>query len=147
VTLPRHFQDSGSVHLGGEYHLAAGGLEWDVRGGVSFESSAIPTSYLSVLTIDQNKVTAALGGSLYWRSVRLDLTYAHVFGFDVNNNPNTAAISLISPVQANPPKTPDIINGGQYSARADVIGLGLAYTFDPSLPDDAPPGKVPPAKK
>jgi long-chain fatty acid transport protein len=145
VTLPRHFQDAGSLHLGGEYHLLGGGLEWDVRGGVSFETSAVPTNYLSVLTIDQNKVTAALGGSLYWRKFRFDLTYAHVFGFDVNVNPNTAQLSLISPVQANPPKTPDIINGGSYSARADVIGLGLAYTFDPSLPDDPPPD--PPKKQ
>jgi long-chain fatty acid transport protein len=147
VTLPRHFQDAGSVHLGGEYHLAAGGLEWDIRGGVSFESSAVPTNYLSVLTIDQNKVTTAIGGSLYWRNLRLDLTYAHVFGFDTNVNPNSAQLSLISPVQANPPKTPDIINGGNYSARADVIGLGLAYTFDPQLPDETPPPPPPPPAK
>ena len=148
VQLPRHFQDSGSVHLGGEYHFKAGGLEWDVRAGASFETSAIPTNYLSVLTIDQNKVTAALGGSLYWNKLRLDFVYAHVFGFNVNVDPKTAQISLISPVQANPPKSPDIINGGNYSARADVLGLGLAYTFDPSLPDSAPPAAKPkkPAK-
>jgi long-chain fatty acid transport protein len=146
VTLPRHFQDSGSVHLGGEYHIKPGGaLEWDVRAGVSFETSAVPPDYLSVLTIDQNKVTTAVGASMYWRKLRLDIVYAHVFGFDVDVNPSTAQLALISPVQANPPKVPDIINGGNYSARADVLGLGLAYTFDPVLPDTAPapskPGK------
>jgi long-chain fatty acid transport protein len=144
VTLPRNFQDTVSVHLGGEYHLKGGGLEWDVRAGASFETSAIPNAYLSVLTIDQNKVTAALGGSLYWQKLRVDVTYAHVFGFDVTVDPKNARIPLISPVAGNPPVNPDYINGGNYSARADVVGLGLAYTFDPALPTKPPEPKVVP---
>jgi long-chain fatty acid transport protein len=139
VTLPRHFQDSQSVHLGGEYRFHLAGLDWDARAGASFETSAVPPAYESVLTIDQNKVTAALGGSLHWGKLRFDLVYAHVFGFDVDVDPNKAKIALISPVQANPPVSPDIINGGHYAARADVVGLGLAYTFDPALPATSPP--------
>ncbi len=146
VTLPRGFQDSASVHLGGEYTFHADRFDIDARAGVSFETSAIPTAYESVLTIDQNKVTTAIGGSLHWRKLRLDLVYAHVFGFDVNVDPASAKISLISPVQANPPKSPDYINGGSYSARADVVGAGLAYTFDPSLPDPSAENP-PPASK
>jgi long-chain fatty acid transport protein len=141
VTLPRGFQDSASVNLGGEYHLKGGGLEWDVRAGVSYESTAIPTNYLSVLTIDQNKITGAIGGSLYWKALRVDIVYAHVFGLDVDVNPSTAKLPLISPVQANPPKTPDLINGGHYAARADMIGLGIAYTFDPITPPEPPAPK------
>jgi long-chain fatty acid transport protein len=133
VTLQRNFQDSQSVHLGGEYRFRLAGLDWDARAGVSFETSAVPNAYESVLTIDQNKVTAALGGSLHWGKFRFDLVYAHVFGFNVDVDPNKAKIALVSPVQANPPVNPDIINGGDYSARADVVGLGLAYTFDPAL--------------
>lgn len=149
VVIPRGFQDSVSVHLGGEYAFQAAGLGWEARAGVSFETSAIPKAYESVLTIDQNKVTAALGGSLHWRKLRLDLTYAHVFGLDVTVDPKDAKIALISPVRATPPKHPDTINGGIYSARADVIGLGLAYTFDPAPVPDAPPAapaKTEPAK-
>lgn len=154
VVLPRHFQDSVSFQLGGEYHFRAAGLGWDVRAGASFETSAIPTGYLSVLTIDQAKVTGAVGGSLHWNKLRLDIVYAHVFGLSNDvaphdpNNPSSAQISLISPVQANPPKNPDYINSGHYDARADIIGLGLAYTFDPALPDAAAPGEKPkkPAK-
>jgi long-chain fatty acid transport protein len=144
VTLLRNFQDSVSVHLGGEYTFHAGGFDWDARAGVSFETSAIPNAYESVLTIDQNKVTAALGGSMHWRKLRLDFVYAHVFGFDVDVAPGNARLPLISPVQANPPRNPDYINGGTYAARADVLGLGLAYTFDPSLPDP-PAGASAPA--
>jgi long-chain fatty acid transport protein len=134
VTLPRNFQDTGSVHLGGEYHIdGPGRLGWDVRAGASFETSAIPNGYLSVLTVDQAKVTGAIGGSLHWNKLRFDLVYAHVFGLSADVDPSNAKISLISPVQANPPKNPDFINAGHYAARADVLGLGLAYTFDPGL--------------
>ena len=82
-----------------------------------------------MLTIDQNKLTAAVGASLHWKKHRFDVTYAHVFGFNVEVDPKDEKIALISPVKANEPKTPDTINGGSYSARADVIGLGIAYSF------------------
>ena len=137
VTLPRNFQNSASVHLGGEYAFKLAGLDWDARAGVSFETSAVPSAYESVLTIDQNKVTAALGASVHIHKVRLDIVYAHVFGFDVNVDPGSARISLISPVQANLPKSPDYINGGSYWAWGYVLGLGVAYTFDPSLREGA----------
>ena len=139
VALPRHFQDSVGLHLGGEYTFKLADLDWDARAGVSFETSAIPTAYTSVLTVDQNKVTTALGGSMHWRKLRLDLTYAHVFGFDVNVDPRDARIALTSPVRANPPKVPDYINGGHYAARANVLGAGLTYTFDAAPAQDAAP--------
>jgi long-chain fatty acid transport protein len=132
ISLPRGFQDSGSVNLGAEYHIpTTGNWAYDVRLGTSFETSAIPNGYLSVLTIDQNKVTLGLGGSIHYKNLRVDVVYAHVFGFNTYVNPANAKISLLSPVQANPPANPDYINGGNYSARADVLGLGLAYSFDP----------------
>lgn len=138
VTLQRHFQDTVSVHAGGEYHIKIkDDLSVDARAGLSFETSAVPNSYLSVLTIDQNKITTGLGGSLHWRRYRLDLTYAHVFGFSAAVDPKDAQIALVSPVKANDPVSPDVINGGKYSARANVIGLGLAYTFDPAPAPEA----------
>lgn len=138
VTLPRHFQDTVAIHVGGEYRIKLSKVDIEPRAGLSFETSAVPNAYESVLTIDQNKLTAALGGSLYWRNLRVDLTYAHVFGFNVDVDPKDAKIALISPVDANAPKHPDYVNGGSYSARADVVGLGIAYTFDPAPAPDAP---------
>jgi long-chain fatty acid transport protein len=148
VTLPRHFQDSVAVHLGGEYAIPVKEYVITPRAGVAFETSAVPNAYESVLTIDQNKVTAAIGGSFQWKKIRIDVTYAHVFGFNVNVDPKDAQIALISPVQANEPKNPDHINGGKYSARADVLGLGMTYTFDPSpgLDEKDPNAKDPAAK-
>ncbi|APR81001.1 Long-chain fatty acid transport protein [Minicystis rosea] len=144
VTLVRNFQDSVGIHAGAEYTIPKGRFTFVARGGVSFETSAIPNAYTSVLTIDQNKVTTALGGSVHIGKLRLDATYAHVFGMPVNVDPKDARIPLTSPVEANPPKNPTYINGGNYSARANVIGLGLAYTFDPSPVDAPPPPAGPP---
>jgi long-chain fatty acid transport protein len=46
VDFPRNFQDTGSVRLGAEYHLDLFDYIWEIRGGVSFESSAVPTESL-----------------------------------------------------------------------------------------------------
>jgi long-chain fatty acid transport protein len=129
VTLPRGFQDAVSVRLGGEYALTVLGKKLSARGGVSYESSAIPAEYLSVTTMDSNKITTALGVSLHLGALRLDATYAHVFGFDVTVDPREARAPQVSPLKANPPENPNYINGGDYSHRSNIIGLGLAYTY------------------
>lgn len=131
IDFPRNFQDTFSVRLGGEYSLDLLEHRWDARAGVSFESSAVPAEYLNVLTIDAAKVTAALGVGLHIGKFRLDAVYAHVFAADVDVDPREARIPQVSPVDANPPRNPNYINGGSYSARADVVGVGLAYTFEP----------------
>lgn len=132
ISLQRGFQDSVSARVGGEYGFKVSRVGVTARAGVSFESSAIPQNYLSVLTYDAHKVTTALGASVHVGKVRIDATYAHIFPFGVTVDPKDAKIAQVSPVAANPPVNPNYINGGKYSARADIIGLGLAYTFDPA---------------
>jgi long-chain fatty acid transport protein len=141
ITLPRNFQDSNSVRVGTEIRYALGGYPLATRLGVSYESSAIPTNYVSPLTVDSDKVTAAIGGSMWLmeHKLRLDLVYAHVFAFDVTVDPATAGISRVSPVSGNAVKYQEAINGGQYSHRADVLGVGLEYRFDYAPPAKAEP--------
>jgi long-chain fatty acid transport protein len=131
ISLTRNFQDAVGLHLGGEFgpkKVNRFGLTG--RAGASFETSAIPQNSMSVLTYDATKVTLALGGSMHLGRLRLDATFAHVFPFDVSVAPESAAIAQVSPVAANPPKNPNTINGGLYSARANILGLGMAYSFD-----------------
>ena len=131
ITLARNFQDSNSVHLGGEGHadFLRGAYGLDIRAGVAFEQSAIPTAFLSPLTVDMNKVTVAIGGAIHigphWR---FDLSYAHLFAFDTEVSPAEAAIGRVNPVHGNPVPV-EAVNGGLYSARADVLGVGLNYRF------------------
>jgi long-chain fatty acid transport protein len=149
LDLPRNFQDTGSVRAGAEYSLDALGQKWDGRAGVSYESSAVPTDYLHVLTFDSDKVSASVGLSLHVGKVRFDAVYAHIFLFDRFVDPATAKIAQVSPVVANPSKNPDYINGGFYSARADIVGLGITYQYGEAPKDFAastPPSAAPGAK-
>ncbi|KYF88740.1 hypothetical protein BE20_22225 [Sorangium cellulosum] len=130
VTLPRRFEASFSARLGGEYAFEAAGKRWALRAGVSLEQSAVPPEYVSVLTIDAPKLTTALGLGVHLGRWRLDATYAHAFAADVRVDPREARLPQMSPVQGNPPENPNMINGGAYSVRANVVGLGVAYTFE-----------------
>ncbi|WP_234022639.1 OmpP1/FadL family transporter [Sorangium cellulosum] len=130
VALPRKFESSFSARLGGEYTIQLLDRAWDLRAGLSVEQSAVPPAYLSVITLDAAKVTAAAGVGVHLGPWRFDVTYAHVFVSDVLVDPRDARLAQVSPVQANPPRNPNTINGGAYSTRANVLGLGLAYTFE-----------------
>lgn len=146
-TIPRNFQNTYSVRLGGEYTYQLDdemGLAF--RGGASWESSAIPPEYLSVLTIDTDKVTLGAGLGLAYGAWRFDAVYAHVFGFDVDLPPDEARIPLLQPLAANQPD-PYYINGGSYSARANVVGIGLTVNYESALvPDEEPEAEPPPEK-
>jgi long-chain fatty acid transport protein len=129
ISLPRNFEDTNSFRLGGEYTFNLEGYAIDVRLGGAYEKSAIPPAWLSPLTIDLNKITVGIGGGLHigehWR---LDGMYAHVFTTDVTVDPADARVPRVNPVKGNPTQT-EAINGGTYSARADVLGVGLVYKF------------------
>ncbi|AUX24394.1 hypothetical protein SOCEGT47_049310 [Sorangium cellulosum] len=134
VVFPRRFQNALSARLGGEYAVELLGRAWDLRAGLSVEESAVPEAYLSVLTLDTPRLTAAAGVGVHLGPWRVDASYAHVFAADGRVRPEDARIPQLSPVRANPPRSPVTINGGAYSARANVVGLGVAYTFEGSGP-------------
>lgn len=128
IRFPRNFQDSNSYRLGAEYTFQMWGYPMDLRGGVSYETSAIPRSHLSLLTIDMDKITLAVGGGLHvgdhWR---LDMTYAHLFASSVNVPADEARIPRVNPIAGNAPF--EAVNGGRYAASADLIGVGAQYKF------------------
>jgi long-chain fatty acid transport protein len=129
IIIPRDFQDSDSFRIGGEYDYELGGYHVATRLGASYETSAVPNNYVSLLSLDANKVLLSIGGSLYvGPHVRVDALYAHMFVQDVIVSPQSAAIPRINPFRAN--ATFEGINGGSYSASADLFGVGLVYSFD-----------------
>ena len=128
IAFPRSFQDSNSVRLGSEYRYAIAGYPTGLRAGISYETSAVPKEYLSLASLDFNKLTLSLGGSLHvgehWR---FDGVYAHLFASSVYNDSATAQIPRINPIKGN--AAFESVNGGHYFASADLIGLGLNYKF------------------
>jgi long-chain fatty acid transport protein len=128
ITMPRDFQDAQSFRLGGEYKYDIGGYKVGARAGVSYETSAVPPAYLNLSALDFVKWTASLGGSLYiGRHWRFDGVWAHTFAQTVYVDPNNARIPRINPIDGNAPFEP--VNGGTYSASANLFGVGFNYLF------------------
>lgn len=68
------------------------------------------------------------GGSLYiGKHWRFDAVLAHVFAQSVYVSPDVAQIPRINPLPGSAPL--EAVNGGQYDASANVIGVGLNYRF------------------
>jgi long-chain fatty acid transport protein len=129
ISIPRNFRDASSFRLGGEYHIPLRGWAIDVRLGLNFDQSGIPKPYLSPLTVDLDKITIAGGvGINVGKKWRFDMVYARVVGIQATVDPAEAKIPRINPVHGYP--TPvEAINGGKYSAGANVLGVGLQYKF------------------
>ncbi len=131
ISLPRNFQDSNSFRAGVEYSTKAifKSNRTDIRAGVSYETSAIPQEWVSPLTYDANKLIGGAGASLHagdnWR---LDAVGAIVLLDGTQVAPDKAQVPRVNPVQGNPTKT-ESINGGDYSARAIILGVGAQYKF------------------
>jgi long-chain fatty acid transport protein len=128
VSVPRNFRSSHSVRLGGELTVMNDpGV--DLRAGIGFERSAVPPAYLSPLTADLDRLTLSIGAGVRphprWR---IDAVFAHVFSWTEEVDPRTAGVYAINPVRGNP-TVPVPINGGTYSNRGNVLGLGAVYTF------------------
>ncbi|MCC6214194.1 MAG: outer membrane protein transport protein [Polyangiaceae bacterium] len=141
IELPRGFQDAWSVRVGAEYGFELEGYRLVSRAGVNYEKSAIPPEYLSVTTVDLDKVTLAIGGGLHIGRWRFDAVVGQVLGAPQKVDPRRAAIAQVNPVQANPSENPNIVNGGSYGANAGVFGVGLVYQLDsPEEPKTKPGG-------
>lgn len=131
ITLPRNFQDSNSFRLGGEYSLKNLISDYwiDLRAGISYETSGIPPEWVSPLTYDASKVIGSAGGSIHiGKNWRMDGVGALVLLNGSSVDPADAAVPRVNPVRGNPTAT-EPINGGEYSARALILGVGLNYKF------------------
>jgi long-chain fatty acid transport protein len=131
ISLPRNFQDANSFRLGSEYSLKNLIKDYwiDLRAGVSYETSAVPAEWVSPLTYDASKIIGSAGGSVHigehWR---MDAVGSLVLLNGTTVDPAVAEVPRVNPVRGNPTNT-ESINGGTYSARALVLGVGINYKF------------------
>jgi len=130
ISIPRNFQDANLFGLGGELGYKIGTYKVDTRVGFNYSQSAVPTAYVSPFSLDTDKFTVSIGGSMYLVSdkLRLDILYARVITSDAVVSPSEAKVPRINPVKGNPTAT-EAINGGTYSISANVFGVGMNYKF------------------
>jgi long-chain fatty acid transport protein len=129
ISIPRAMTDSNSIRLGFEYHPPIARQRLVARAGVSYETSALPTAYVSPLTIDNSKVGASIGGSIVVNEhLRLDAVLSHTFQGDVQVAAEDARVPVSNPVNGNP-TFQDYVNGGTYHVDLWIVGAGLEYRF------------------
>lgn len=121
VNVPREFQDTWSLRLGGDVQVAPG---WTARAGAMVEQSAIPTRTLSVLQIDMDKLVLGVGGS--WevtQGVSVDVGYAHTFyaSQDVSD-------SIVKQLNPTNEEGSVVVGNGRYEAAADLVGVGVRWS-------------------
>lgn len=123
LSIPRHFENSFSIHLGVEGQPSAS-LPLTILAGYAFESAAAPDSYLSVMTVDGNKHLVAAGIGMDMSSWTVNAT----FGFVAVTSRTVTPDQGIAP-QLNPIRDEDshvFVNWGDYSASWLIIGAGLS---------------------
>lgn len=153
ISIPRKFQGSVAAMIGAEYAIrATEKVSVTPRLGFSYETSAVPSEYISLLTLDAGKATPSVGLSVSYGAARFDAGYAHKIYLPVDLAPDAARLEQVTPLSANPAEHPDYVNGGVYRWHIDIVGIGFSYMFDKPKPIDAvdekkAPEPKPPAKK
>ncbi len=128
IVVPRNFRDASSVRLGGEYETAFGPYPFHLRGGLMWEQSAIPPEYLSLSSLDFEKLVVTAGASIAVNDKwRFDLCVAKSFASSVYVDPAKAQIPRINPITGNAQL--EAINGGTYTATAALFGAGVVYKY------------------
>lgn len=137
IVLPAGFSDAWSLRLGGEYVLAKGAR---LRGGVAYESSAVPPSTQSVSQVDGPKIIYGLGGTyVIQKRLAVDLGFSQTFiqSRDINNSEVRQIVIPVYPLTnlADPDNLTiqegDVVGNGSFASHITFLSVGLTYFFQP----------------
>lgn len=125
IKIQRLMTDAISMRAGFEYLLED--MEITLRGGVSYDQTALKDNALSPLTLDSNKVVLGMGATLHLGSVmEVDFVYGHVFMEDREIRDT----DIVQPAALRPaPVVQSHIANGNYKMEADFFGLGSTTHF------------------
>lgn len=130
ATIPHNWRNTYGFRLGGDYNVIPS--LFTVRGGFSYESSAIRSSYMNIDYFAQQKFGLHLGASVMIGSmIKVSLAYAHLFYGHVNVPVNKGKVPEIAAIAATPPDTVPAqpVNEGTFRARQDIVSLQTNVRF------------------
>ncbi len=135
-TITHHYQDTGSVRVGGAYNmrLAAGVLTF--RAGFFFDSAATKDADTRIDFDTMAKYAPTVGLGYTVRGITLNVGYAYIW--EPARNVTNGDIRLINGIiQGNNDtvlspggKPTDVINNGYFQAHNQILSVGLTVAFD-----------------
>ncbi len=129
IILQKNFEDSWSFRAGADFVLLPRRLL--IRGGYLHETSAIPSSTVSVDFGNWQRNAVSVGASIQVAGVILDLAYAHHF-LDTQTVSNSQVVQVVTPC-LDPGCTdtpPTVVGNGVYSGALDVFSLSVRVALD-----------------
>jgi long-subunit fatty acid transport protein len=129
ITVPRNFQDTWSLRLGGEAKLPVPIIRARVRTGIGYESSMYNPNALQYVTVDYanfDQFWGAVGASVGIGPVDVDLTYSHVY-MPTYNVTNSGVVAQ----ENNAPTGQQsfVVGNGKYNTAYDLLALGVRAHF------------------
>ena len=122
LSLPENWKNTSTLRLGSFYNIAR---NWQIRGGIAIEQSAIPNSTLNPAIPDADKLTLNAGVGYKWEKFSVDFGYMAAFYKTrrVTNNeleglPATAPLGFAGA----PGKD-------KYSTFVNFVSISLGYEF------------------
>ncbi len=138
IVLPLGFSNTWSVRLGGDFAVTD---TITARGGVGFESSAVPQSTQSVASVDGNKLILGLGGTITLMDrLDLDLGFAQsrLQSRSIKNSEVRQIVIPLFPIPLSELDTHfndlgieegEVIGNGEFSSHATFMTAGLTVRF------------------
>jgi long-subunit fatty acid transport protein len=128
VVFPHNMEDTMSVRLGTDVTVIDDMLT--VRAGYAFETSAVPSAFVSIDFPNWQRHIAAVGASVRIWGAWLDLAYAHHF-VETQHVTNSQVMNQVSPkLSGIPESVPSVVGNGTYEAALDVFSVSLRLPFD-----------------
>jgi|LNFM01.1.fsa_nt_gb long-chain fatty acid transport protein len=128
--IERGWQSAFSVRLGYErFQPLPNGWKIVPRVGFSFDTSASPDAYTSVMTLDAMKVLGTAGVGFGRGGWRIDASFAYAYMPSINVDPAAARIPQVAPFRQSPQASRVYVNGGLYEMSSFVLGLGFNYAW------------------
>ena len=131
VILPANYDDAWSVRLGGHYVLSD---RYTIRGGVLYETSAIPTKTVGVGLVDANKWGYGVGGTVAvgQRGIELDFGLSQSFLQDLNITDSEVSQIRVNPLAGEDEETlidGIVVGNGTIESSLIMFGAGLVWHF------------------
>lgn len=127
VVFPHNFTDTYSIRLGSDVTVVDDRLI--VRAGYLFETSAVPTAYVSMDFPNWQRHALSAGASLKLWGAWLDVAYAHHFVQSQAITDSQVVQQVAPETQPIPKAVPSVIGNGKYDSGLDLFSLSLRIPF------------------